>query len=172
MISSWQGPGGRLAPAMVLAAACGLAPPAFAAGKTATLECGNTRFTMTSHCQAITHTRLPQCTRQILTIEPPGVRPRTLESTARLQDGSYDGATDHWACVPGAARDYLLLWSNNGGNCPECEWVDIVDLDGSLLVRGRHANGKSNNAEFQRIYQKLGLPEPFPDSGFQAIPLM
>jgi hypothetical protein len=148
------------------------APASQAAEAAASLVCGNTRFTMTSQCTAIEHTRLPLCRRQILTIEPPGTKPRTLESSARLKDGSYDGATDHWACVPGTSRDYLLLWSNNGGNCPACEWVDIIDLDGSLLVRGRKPNGESNDAEYERVYKKLGLPEEFPDDAFQAIPLM
>lgn len=147
-------------------------PPVLAGEKSATLECGNTRFTMVSQCQASKHSRLPMCSRQILTIDPPGSKPRTLESTARLKDGSYDGATDQWACVPGTAHHYVLLWSNNGGNCPECEWVDIVDLDGSLLVRGRKSNGDSNNAEYERIYKKLGLPDEFPDAAFHPIPLM
>lgn len=145
---------------------------AVAGTKSASMECGGSRITIVSECRVMKHSRLPICERQTLTVRDGKTgKERSFDSTARLKDGTVDGVTDQWACVAGTDRDYILLWSNNGGNCPECEWLDIVDLDGSLLARGRTASGRSNESEYQRMYKKLGLPEEFPERAFTPIPL-
>jgi len=77
------------------------------------------------------------------------------------------------ACVKGYKKSYLIIGYYTGGNCDECEWDEIFDLDGNKLASSRKIKGLEGSYEkFNKTYEELGLPKKWPRSLFVDVNLM
>ncbi len=86
-----------------------------------------------------------------------------------------DAMAEDWACMGGRDnKSFVLIESSTGGNCSRCEWDEIFDLKGHRLASSKvpESVGKKEaeriNDVFDRKYDALGLPMPWPDSSFQS----
>ncbi len=84
-----------------------------------------------------------------------------------------DALAADWACLRGRDKSFVLIGYANGGNCSRCEWDEIFDLRGRRLASskvpesvGEKEERRINDA-FDRKYDALGLPMPWPHSSFQ-----
>jgi hypothetical protein len=80
-----------------------------------------------------------------------------------------------WACLKGSRASFIVVAYSNGGNCSGCEWWEIFDLTGKKLAgskvppsRGDEALREADNA-FDKEYDLLGLPRPWPRALFRRI---
>jgi hypothetical protein len=74
------------------------------------------------------------------------------------------------ACVKGYKKSYLIIGYYTGGNCAECEWDEIFDLDGNKLVSSKGIRGSYE--KFNKTCEELGLPKKWPSSLFVHVNLM
>jgi hypothetical protein len=74
-----------------------------------------------------------------------------------------------WACVRGKGNSYVIILYTTGGNCSGCEWAEIYDLDGNMIVSNKGYPIEEKNNEFKGIYEKLELPNQWPRSSFSNI---
>ncbi len=134
--------------------------------KSAKTVCGNTNVSVITECYADSDV-LPSCTKQQFEFRTIGIsNPNTINTLGK--PGDYSLATA-FACVKGKSQYYILINHNNGGNCEECEWSELFDLNGKKLTSDR--NAKDAYERFSKIYTKLGLPKTWPRSSFIDIPL-
>lgn len=68
------------------------------------------------------------------------------------------GILTSYKCLKGkGGKRYLALLFWLGGNCAECEWIDIVGQDRNRIVSSKGGDRASRN--FDIICKKLGLPQ-------------
>jgi hypothetical protein len=109
--------------------------------------------------------------------------PRRIPASGRLREvyGAHgvkmgkqlDALAKDWACLKGHDNEsFVVIGCSTGGNCPRCEWYDIFDLRGRRLASskipewaGKKEERRINDA-FDRKYDALGLPVPWPNSSF------
>ncbi|MSN25147.1 MAG: hypothetical protein GJV46_04680 [Geobacter sp.] len=75
----------------------------------------------------------------------------------------------YYQCLKGKKASYLILTYNTGGNCNECTWQGILDMQGNRVAVDRH---KKQKASFERKLKELGLPNSaaLGDIDFGVIP--
>ncbi len=76
-----------------------------------------------------------------------------------------------WACVKGCKGSYIIIMYSAGGsgNCEGCEWAEIYNLNGKLLISDKGKPREKKNKEFKEVYKDLGLPIKWPHSSFSYI---
>lgn len=76
-----------------------------------------------------------------------------------------------WACVQGRKEPYIIIMYSGGGsgNCDGCEWAEIYNLNGKLLISDKGKPREKKIKEFKKVYKKLGLPIKWPHSSFSYI---
>ena len=137
--------------------------------------CNDAKVTIVSVCDKESFGPFPFCTQQNITLSKQGKKipikadgkltpehDRNGKITAHLLDAVVSGI----ACVKGKDKDYILMSYYTGGNCEQCEWYNIYDLDGHRLAGGSSRGAKK---KFSSIYKKLGLPEAWPEDKFKRI---
>jgi hypothetical protein len=65
------------------------------------------------------------------------------------------GMANAWQCVKGNRNTYITLWYSTGGNCEECDWQAILDMNGNRVASDKD---KKNRSAFIRKWKALGLP--------------
>ena len=91
----------------------------------------------------------------------------------REMEKSLESLALDWACLRGRDGSYVLIGYSNGGNCVRCEWDEIFDLKGHRLASSEVRPSAKNKEEerileaFDKKYEALGLPLPWPHSSFQ-----
>jgi hypothetical protein len=74
------------------------------------------------------------------------------------QEDSYVG--DHaydWACLKGKDGYFLAIEYANGGNCYNCQWVEIINKKGEVID-----TSEDDPAHFKKTLLELGLPQISP----------
>jgi hypothetical protein len=99
----------------------------------------------------------------------------------RLRDDGKDmgtwlnGLAVDWACLRGRNSSVVLISYSSRGNCSGCEWDEILDLKGHRLAssevppRVKEKEEERIGKAFDKTYDALGLPMPWPYSLFQRI---
>ncbi len=114
--------------------------PAKPLAKTATLQCEERKVVLEASCLDLYGPSALACTSQRLTVSDSatGKPLKVREFTPEKAEGD-DPATvaDQFAdisCVRTKSDEkYIVATMGNGGNCDECEWVDVYSWDGVLL---------------------------------------
>jgi hypothetical protein len=93
----------------------------------------------------------------------------TTSSYGNQYNNKYKGSgiANAWKCVKGKNKSYLSIWYSTGGNCDECEWQGILDLEGNRVAT---TINKSKLNQFYRKWKSLGIPMLGPYD-FVEIPL-
>jgi hypothetical protein len=119
----------------------------------------------------------PFCiSQEILLISANDARTIRIPTSAKLTKTDFeplpilDALVWKIACVKGYKKSYLIIGYYNGGNCPECEWYEIFDLDGNKLASTKEIKGSYEN--FKATCEELGLPQKWPSSLFIQVNLM
>jgi len=136
--------------------------------KNAEMMCGDTKVNIITECyddSAI----LPHCTKQDIEFKPKDINKNITQATIG-KEGDYFLATS-WACVKGKSQAYLLINYNTGGNCEDCEWTELFDLHGKKMANNRGKTTGKANKHFEKIYKQIGLPQSWPRSSFDHIPI-
>jgi hypothetical protein len=131
----------------------GLAGSALAAAplqhKSASMQCLDRRMTVEADC--FPHSSFTMCTRQTIRFSAANGKALGARSfkASPLKGADYPVVDEQFgelSCVETAARNrFVVALMDNGGNCEQCEWVDVYSLDGVLLGSTRH--GKKVSAE-------------------------
>lgn len=150
--------------------------------KKAEMICGNAKVQLVTNCIDDTISAFPECTEQFFVFTDL----KTGESISKSVSGRIkqvknatgkpireclDALATSWACVKGKARLHLIVGYYTGGNCDDCEWFEIYELNGKSLTDSRGKNIKQYKQEFERTYDHLGLPKTWPTSSFIQIKL-
>jgi hypothetical protein len=147
--------------ALTLAAPAPAAPPLQA--RSATFQCADTRVTVDAACYPYAGTTM-MCTRQAVRFT--GADGKTL-GTRTFKPEHVDGedvpvVTEQFgalACVDTKAGErFVVATMDNGGNCAQCEWVDVYAPDGKLVgsTRGGKKAGAPLDAAIGAAYGKAG----------------
>lgn len=80
-----------------------------------------------------------------------------------------DALATGWACVKGKGQNFVAVWYNTGGNCEECEWQELIGVNGQAVASTRPKT-KKNLATYEKAWLSRRLPAISPD-GFEDIPL-
>jgi hypothetical protein len=154
-----------------------LASPAFAAtpliNKTVTLQCLESRVDLRADCFPYAG-RMLACTRQTLSFTGADGK----EAGSRVfKPGPLEEGDDYAVieekvgalmCVQTKDKQQLVVASMfNGGNCAQCEWIDVYALDGKLLGSTRDRKGRNaalsagieavNDKQTKRIIEQTAL---------------
>lgn len=144
------------------------------------INCSNTIVQVSTRCLDNDQGSFPFCVKQELvfnnvtdakTIRQPasGI---LVKNNYRSID-ALDALISKIACVKGREKSYLLIQYYNGGNCDECEWNEIFDLAGNKLSTSKKVKGLNNDdIVFEKTYEELGLPKPWPRSSFINVNLL
>ncbi len=139
--------------------------------KSAEMICADTKVRVVTECYDDTDYTPPLCSKQQFQFTDNNTNKTiTTPSAGRFSEEFNELATS-WACIKGRSQYYLLVRYNNGGNCSDCEWFEIVDLHGKKLASDRGKTSGNANKHFKNIYKKIGLPQSWPRSSFVRIPL-
>lgn len=148
----------------------------------AELFCDNVKVQVVTKCVDDSYLSFPFCveqrfiftdqkTNKTYNISASGKIVAQVDSRNRKIGEVLDYLAVSMASVKGKTKSYLLVRYYNGGNCGECEWYEIYDLNGSRLAtsRGKVTGIKYKN--FENVYKQIGLPEQWPRLLFIDIPL-
>jgi hypothetical protein len=138
--------------------------------------CDDTKVTIISDCDRDElPPYFPSCNKQSIMFSRQG-KDITVKASGKLtsvRDGKgrvigkwLDAVISSVACVQGKNKHYLLLSYYTGGNCEQCEWYDIYDLNGSRLAGGSSRNDKRKT---NATYKKLEMPKEWSWSLFKNV---
>ncbi len=108
----------------------------------ANLQCAGRQIQLTATCMDILDTGTLSCTEQRIavsdSIEGKELHARVFEVGKEGDDsvGTVDAEFHEISCVTAKSNEkYIVAYMNRagGGNCKECEWVDVYTWDGELL---------------------------------------
>jgi hypothetical protein len=147
--------------AWTLAAPAPAAPPLQA--RSAALLCADTRVIVEAACFPYAGTQM-MCTRQAIRFA--GADGKAL-GTRTFKAAPADGADvpvvqeqfGELACVETKAGErFVVATMDNGGNCAQCEWIDVYAPDGRLAgtTRGNNKAGGPLDAAIGAAYGKAG----------------
>ena len=115
---------------VVLALAC---QPAFAAPRSVAVDCEQTHVVLQCTKRGLQALGGELCGGAVLTFSTPG-QPSKVYSQTRLLGGS-DLTPAGLLCVAAASRSHFIAVDYvNGGNCDQCEKVDLFTADGHRLT--------------------------------------
>lgn len=132
--------------------------------KKAQLICNDSKINVVTICSDDTYS-FPFCTEQTFTF----INQITMDRTTIPASGKpydeidihgnkigrwLDGLATSWQCVKGKSQSYILIGYNNGGNCDECEWVELMDLNGKNIATTK---GKKNKKTFDKKMKSIGI---------------
>lgn len=136
-----------------------LAPPALALAqgtvepRTGFIECGQTQITARAEC----HAGSAYCLTETLTFSRTNARATVplhrnygVHEFAGAKVKVLDYHAAGWACVPGRTGGrYLVVALRRaaGGNCPECEYTRLYDLNGRLIAADFTFDGQGRATE-------------------------
>ncbi len=129
--------------------------------KSAELLCDGTKVAVTTLCSDDSSLVYPKCQSQSLAFTNLAtnkvVTTRSTQAITVKMFGSemIDGLAGSWACLKGKNNTYLVVRFYNGGNCEECEWLEIYDLDGRNLT----PKSRKHRSEFGERFGALCLQE-------------
>jgi hypothetical protein len=75
-----------------------------------------------------------------------------------------EGLATSFKCSKSNTHSYLFVGYNNGGNCDECEWVEVLDLKGVFIASNKYKNDRS---KFGSKIKLLDLTEAGPEFDIQ-----
>lgn len=73
-------------------------------------------------------------------------------------DFPLDGTADAWVCLQVKTDYYIAIEYGTGGNCNDCEWVEIMNKEGEILDRSVKNRRQDNYVHYEQTLVKLGLP--------------
>jgi hypothetical protein len=94
-----------------------------------------------------------------------GSNKELLDSNAEFinqKDSYLDGYADSWACLKGNDGYYLAVEYANGGNCLNCQWVEIMNRKGEVINRSIKNRSLDNHKQYKKKLSELGLPQISP----------
>lgn len=110
---------------------------------TAKITCNSTEITATTTCISGDLAGYPVCQTQefgfhrengkSITIKAEGLLIKPESQEAEM----LDYLASAWTCATGMNGIYLIVNYYNGGNCSECEFYEIYDLNGTKLTKKR-----------------------------------
>ncbi len=151
------------------------------------LVCGDTEVRASTTCTSASDTVLSsECSEEYFVFSNSKEKvSRRISASGRLREryGNHgkwmgkwlDALASEWACLKGGKGSYILIYYANGGNCNRCEWYEIFDLHGNMLATDKVGPQATHNEEeritkaFDKKYDALNLPMPWPHSSFQTI---
>jgi hypothetical protein len=74
----------------------------------------------------------------------------------------------------GKAGPYIIINYSTAGTCGACEWSEVFDLKGKKVLTDKSDNDPPTNRQIERFNKKwdsLGLPNPWPEKAFIDIKL-
>jgi hypothetical protein len=105
--------------------------------RTASLQCQDRKVDLAATCTAEEDSRQLLCTRQILTVtdSATGTKLNTREfSPGKGTPALIEETFGEVSCVTTKSNEkFIVATMDNGGNCEECEWVDVYSWDGALI---------------------------------------
>jgi hypothetical protein len=117
--------------------------------KSASMQCLDRRISVEADC--FPNSSFTMCTRQSIRFsgaDGQALGARTFDARP-LKGADYPVVDEEFgelSCVETKARkQFVVALMDNGGNCEQCEWVDVYSLEGVLL--GSTRNGKTLRAE-------------------------
>jgi hypothetical protein len=131
------------------------------------LICDNVKISIITKCVGESNPVVPDCIEQYYLftnqITKKTIKKDTSGKLANVKDakgktiGHYlDALATGWVCVKGKSKPYLIVWYNTGGNCDECEWQEILDLNGNMLA-ATLPKTQRNLKSYDTLWLKLGL---------------
>jgi hypothetical protein len=76
------------------------------------------------------------------------------------------GVLSYYQCVKGRGKkDYAFLGYSVGGNCADCEWVDIIDEYGEVLASDK----KNARQKFSTVRKKLGIAKDYHEGQWNSL---
>jgi len=126
--------------------------------KTTELVCGANRIVIITKCDDVELKGLPQCGEQTIVFHKVKSGQKISTTAYGLPyDKQFDGTgtANAWQCIKGKNESYIILWYSTGGNCEECNWQGILDLNGNRLFTDMN---KKDHTLFSRKWKSLGLP--------------
>jgi hypothetical protein len=146
------------------------------------LSCGDAKVQAVTTCALEPNPHFPECTEQHFLFfnrrAGTSVRVKASGEPAEEQFGAFTmlgGLAGEWACVRGKAGLYVVIGYWTGGNCGTCEWSEVFDLTGKRLVTDKRDNELEINRigrRFDRKWDSLGLPNPWPSNSFTRIKVL
>ncbi|BEH11693.1 hypothetical protein GSUET_33050 [Geobacter sulfurreducens subsp. ethanolicus] len=127
------------------------------------IDCGSNKAVIISNCLDI-GTNFPMCieqkisitnitTNKSITVMTSSISYNDEALTGHKGGKLLDGLAVSWQCAKDKEENELLLLNfTNGGNCKSCEWDEIYDMSGRVVVSTK---GKKNKLKFDRTTQKL-----------------
>ncbi len=148
--------------------------------KSTEIKCENINVQIKTQCLSDSKGPFPFCiSQEILLTRATDARIIRIPTSAKLTKTDFeplptlDALVSEIACVKGYKKSYLLIGYYTGGNCDECEWYEIFDLDGNKLASSEKIKGqKGSDEKFKKTYEELGLPKKWPRSLFVDVNLM
>jgi len=139
--------------------------------RTDELICGNTKVQAFTTCPA-NASGYADCAEQhfVFTNQTTGFSARVQatsdpmvkrDTKGRETESLLWGLARSWMCVRGKTRFYVIVWYGSGGNCWDCEWEDVYDLEGRRVTSDKGTDTDEESARFVREWRSLGVPEPF-----------
>jgi hypothetical protein len=74
------------------------------------------------------------------------------------KDSYLDGNAYSWDCLKGKNDYYLAIFYGNGGSCRNCEWIEIMNRKGEVIIRSIKNSEEDNHKQYQKVLSELGLP--------------
>jgi hypothetical protein len=75
----------------------------------------------------------------------------------KRQDSYLDGHAYSWTCLKGTGAYYLAI-DYGSGNCRNCEWTEIMNRKGDVIIRSIKNIEEDNHKQYQKVLSELGLP--------------
>jgi hypothetical protein len=96
-----------------------------------------------------------------------------FDAQRRKLGKSLNALATEWACFQGKGGMYIYIGYGSGGSCVECEWDEIHNLRGKTLAsdRGSARTKDAKIIKFNKTYDSLGLPQPWPRDSVLRIQL-
>jgi hypothetical protein len=136
------------------------------------LTCGNAKIQIITRCTGESNSIIPDCveqnfwftdqtTEKTIFKNASGKRVTVKDAKGKTIGQYLDALATGWICAKGKSQLYLIVWYNTGGNCDECEWQEILDLNGKKIATTLPKT-RQNIESYDDIWLKLGLPSISP----------
>jgi hypothetical protein len=136
------------------------------------MYCGGMKIQAVTRCVGESSPAIPDCAEQTFSfvddatgkkVSSPAAGQLVAVKNAKGElIGKYlDALATGWVCARGRTQSYLIVWYNTGGNCPECEWQEILDLNGKKIA-STLPKTKKNLKSYKGRWVDLGLPSLAP----------
>jgi hypothetical protein len=148
------------------------------------LSCGDVRVRAFTTCTKETGGPIPDCTEQhfLFSNQRTGISVRIPASGRLILPDSdepketmkiLNGVAASWACVRGKAGPYVIMNYYTGGTCETCEWSEVFDANGRRLLTDKSDKDPTDKEvkRFNKKWDSLGLPNPWPWNSFTLIKL-